>query len=140
MTGAPEHVIVGGKVAVYEYQLNSGLVNGRMVSLPAFPPVLYDAMDDFAKSAAVNEKVERSMSEVKEEKVTEERKDSMDSMAGVTTPRRSLCDPVLNKRLGHYQRPASAHGVRNQQGGNSTLLSCVIFIITIMRTSDNSNI
>ena len=139
MTGAPEHVIVGGKVAVYEYQLNSGLVNGRMVSLPAFPPVLYDAMDDFAKSAAVNEKVERSMSEVKEEKV-EERKDSMDSMAGVTTPRRSLCDPVLNKRLGHYQRPASAHGVRNQQGGNSTLLSCVIFIITIRRTSDNSNI
>ena len=52
--GAPEHVIVGGRVAVYEYQLNSGLANGRAVPLPAFPPVLYDAMDDFAKSAAIN--------------------------------------------------------------------------------------
>ena len=52
--GAPEHVIVGGRVAVYEYQLNSGLANGRAVPLPAYPPVLYDAMDDFAKSAAIN--------------------------------------------------------------------------------------
>lgn len=35
---------------------------------------------------------------------------------GVTTPRRCTEDPVLNKRLGMYQRPVSAHGVRNQQG------------------------
>ena len=128
--GAPEHVIVGGKVAVYEYQLNSSLANGRMVSLPAYPPVLYDAMDDFAKSAAVNG-VQRSEVEEKviapSECESEERKVSM---AGVTTPRRGAGDPVLNKRLGSYQRPVSAHGVRNQQGGNSTLLlsSMMIFL------------
>ena len=123
--GAPEHVIVGGRVAVYEYQLNSGLCAGRAVPLPAYPPVLYDAMDDFAKSAAVNGVArEAAPSGEIEEKViaAEERKVSAvaaDPMAGVTTPRRGAGDPVLNKRLGSYQRPVSAHGVRNQQGGNT---------------------
>ena len=130
--GAPEHVIVGGKVAVYEYQLNSGLSNGRMVSLPAFPPVLYDAMDDFAKSAAVNG-VERS--EVEEKVIAPSEEERKVSMAGVTTPRRGAGgDPVLNKRLGNYQRPVSAHGVRNQQGGNSTLLLQLPKIISLSPT------
>ena len=127
--GAPEHVIVGGRVAVYEYQLNSGLCAGRAVPLPAYPPVLYDAMDDFAKSAAANGVAREAApgGEV-EEKVTaaEERKVSAaaaDPMAGVTTPRRGAGDPVLNKRLGSYQRPVSAHGVRNQQGGNVNVIN-----------------
>jgi len=36
---------------------------------------------------------------------------------GLTTPRNwgMSEEPVLNKRLGIYQRPMSAHGVRNQQ-------------------------
>ena len=67
--GAPEHVIVGGKVAVYEYQINSALCNGRMVSLPAYPPVLYDAMDDFAKSAAMNKADRAPQSPEVDEKV-----------------------------------------------------------------------
>ena len=55
-------------------------------------------------------------------KVSDPSEERKASMAGVTTPRRGMGDPVLNKRLGSYQRPVSAHGVRNQQGGNSTLL------------------
>ena len=51
-------------------------------------------------------------------KVSDPSEERKASMAGVTTPRRGMGDPVLNKRLGSYQRPVSAHGVRNQQGGN----------------------
>ena len=40
---------------------------------------------------------------------------------GVTTPRKSSEPPVLNKRLGIYQRPMSAHGVRNQQDSTFSL-------------------
>ena len=40
---------------------------------------------------------------------------------GMTTPRKSSEPPVLNKRLGIYQRPMSAHGVRNQQDSTFSL-------------------
>lgn len=60
----------------------------------------------------------------REEKVKEDETDSSlggpDHAAGITTPRSSVTGepPVLNKRLGIYQRPMSAHGVRNQQVNN----------------------
>lgn len=40
-----------------------------------------------------------------------------DGNFGLTTPRNwGIADePVMNKRLGIYQRPLSAHGIRNQQ-------------------------
>ena len=40
---------------------------------------------------------------------------------GMTTPRKTSEPPVLNKRLGIYQRPMSAHGVRNQQDSTFSL-------------------
>ena len=40
---------------------------------------------------------------------------------GLTTPRKSSEPPVLNKRLGIYQRPMSAHGIRNQQDSTFSL-------------------
>jgi D-hydantoinase len=115
--GAPEHVISAGKFAVYEYQVSSSLNCGRKIDLPAYPPTLYDAMDDFAKMTATNG-VARQTAEITQV----ERKISSASDFGVTTPRRALeQDPVMNKRLGVYQRPMSAHGVRHQQDSTFSL-------------------
>ncbi len=122
--GAPEFVLVGGKVAVYEYQLNSSLGAGKKIELPAYPPTLYDAMDDFAKSTAAAAVSRDSADEVdareRERKMSEA--SNADPMLGVTTPRRSMDHtPRLNQRLGVYQRPVSAHGVRNQQDSTFSL-------------------
>ena len=43
--GAPEFVLSGGRVAVYEYRLNSGLEgSARRLECSAFPETLYDAV------------------------------------------------------------------------------------------------
>jgi len=48
--------------------------------------------------------------------------DSVDSSFGLTTPRGySGAKEVFNKQLGIYQRPVSAHGVRNQQDSTFSL-------------------
>jgi len=48
--------------------------------------------------------------------------DSVDSSFGLTTPRGySGAKEVFNKQLGIYQRPMSAHGVRNQQDSTFSL-------------------
>jgi dihydropyrimidinase len=120
--GAPEHVITGGKVAVYEYQLSSSLSVGSRVDLPAYPPTLYDAMDDFAKSLAVSSVARDVAEEVEALRKTSNTSSNADPLLGVTTPRRALQqDPTINKRLGIYQRPVSAHGVRNQQDSTFSL-------------------
>jgi hypothetical protein len=48
--GAPEFVLAGGRVVVYEYELSptSGRTSGRskIVATPPFPSTLYDAVQD----------------------------------------------------------------------------------------------
>ena len=90
-------------------------VGAKILEAEAFPSVLYDQvqdLDDLGKIVAVDREVQE---------------DSTDSVApqtedfGLTTPRKSSEPPVLNKRLGIYQRPMSAHGVRNQQDSTFSL-------------------
>ena len=44
-----------------------------------------------------------------------------DDTFGMTTPRKSSEPPVFNNKLGSYQRPMSAHGIRNQQDSTFSL-------------------
>eukprot|EP00093_Oithona_nana_P001506 01506.XXX_1070_4303_1 [CDS] Oithona nana genome sequencing. len=115
--GAPEFVVANGRVVVYEYEINPNVnhVGAKILEAEAFPSVLYDQvqdLDDLGKIVAVDREVQE---------------DSTDSGApqtedfGLTTPRKSSEPPVLNKRLGIYQRPMSAHGVRNQQDSTFSL-------------------
>jgi len=115
--GAPEYVVANGRVVVYEYEINPNVnhVGAKILEAEAFPSVLYDQvqdLDDLGKIVAVEREVQE---------------DSTDSGApqsedfGLTTPRKSSEPPVLNKRLGIYQRPMSAHGVRNQQDSTFSL-------------------
>ena len=118
--GAPEYVIVNGRVVVYEYELSSNPGNGNHVELGSFPNHLFDAVDDYEKTKeAERVAAERKASQERGRPV--DRTDSRDSMFGVTTPRKSMDEPILNKRLGIYQRPMSAHGVRNQQDSTFSL-------------------
>jgi hypothetical protein len=44
-----------------------------------------------------------------------------DDTFGLTAERKSSEPPVFNTKLGSYQRPMSAHGVRNQQDSTFSL-------------------
>ncbi len=60
--GAPEFVVSGGRVAVFEYRLNASLRGGgAKVDLPSRPPAIYDAVDDLDRAdAAASRPVDRS--------------------------------------------------------------------------------
>ena len=101
--------------------------NGAIVPASAFPPTLYDAIQDLDASQEVIE-VKRSIpsEEVdgKNEETNENGKNNNSSDGfGLTTPRGgSGAQPaVLNKHLGVYQRPMSAHGIRNQNDSTFSL-------------------
>ena len=49
--GAPEFVLAGGRVVVYEYEVNpsGGSGKGRVIATPSFPPTLYDAVQDLVR-------------------------------------------------------------------------------------------
>ena len=65
--------------------------------------------DEQNKLSAVNRELADSDDKKDDSKV--------DGNFGLTTPRNwGIADePIKNKKLGVYQRPLSAHGVRNQQ-------------------------
>jgi len=124
--GAAEHVISGGRVAVFEYRLNTTPgQRGKRVDTPAYPSMLYDALADYEKSSALAAApVARDTDGPVAVSSTAaaarpSRKDP--EGFGVTTPRRSGQAPELNQRLGVYQRALSAHGVRNQQDSTFSL-------------------
>ena len=100
---------------------------GAIVSSSAFPPSLYDIIQDQDASQEVIE-VKRSLpaDEVdgKEETVHENGKsNNAGDGFGLTTPRGGggSKPSVLNKQLGVYQRPMSAHGIRNQNDSTFSL-------------------
>ncbi len=118
---APEYVVCGGRVCVFEYRLNAGMEGqGRRVDLPLRPPALYDGADDLlradeARQVPVDRREDSFRATAASEMMSSAPPPPSSKDFGVTTPRRSTDSPVLNKRLGIYQRPISAHGVRNQQ-------------------------
>jgi len=128
VTGVASTVLIGGKVIVFERQMNPTSRNGEIVSASAFPPTLYDIIQDQDASQEVFE-VKRSIPsdavDGKEDKTNENgvKNDTVSDGFGLTTPRGggSAVSALLNKNLGVYQRPMSAHGIRNQNDSTFSL-------------------
>ena len=128
VSGVASTVIIGGKVIVFERQMNPTTRNGAIVPASAFPPTLYDVIQDQDASQEVIE-VKRSLPsdavDGKEDENNENNKNNnMNDGFGKTTPRGGgggTHPAVLNKHLGVYQRPMSAHGIRNQNDSTFSL-------------------
>eukprot|EP00096_Caligus_rogercresseyi_P000897 TRINITY_DN1145_c0_g1_i6.p1 TRINITY_DN1145_c0_g1~~TRINITY_DN1145_c0_g1_i6.p1 ORF type:complete len:681 (+),score=150.00 TRINITY_DN1145_c0_g1_i6:146-2188(+) len=120
--GVPEVVLRGGEVMVYNYVLNPEPSVGKFVPCSPFPEFLYSHVRNYdiaSEAKAVERKLEREDSFV-----TASSNYSQPEDFGVTTPRgMGETAPVLNARLGIYQRPMSAHGIRNQQDSTFSLAS-----------------
>ena len=107
--------------------MNPATRNGAIVPSSAFPPTLYDAIQDQDASQEVIE-VKRSlptdMVDGKEDSNNENGgNNNVNDGFGLTTPRGGggATPAVLNKHLGVYQRPMSAHGIRNQNDSTFSL-------------------
>ena len=118
--GAPEMVIANGKVVMFEYEMNPALVaEAKVLECAPFPSILYDQVQDLDNHDKVVGVQRDDNKNEDDEEVDENNKN--DENFGLTTPRKSSEPPVLNKRLGVYQRPMSAHGIRNQQDSTFSL-------------------
>jgi len=116
VTGAPEFVLCGGQIVVAEYEVNTFPGTGRYIEAPTWPSFCYDKIQDRDKQDKP-EHVERT--DVPTDDI-DGPVDTMDTF-GLTTPRGYCQQEVFNKQLGIYQRPLSAHGVRNQQDSSFSL-------------------
>jgi hypothetical protein len=108
-------------MAVFEYMPNTSLCPvGSVLQLPAFPSFVYDRVEDCKRrSEAEAVAVARGADEVASADQTD-----VASRTSTPTSRRSVDETnsaVLKGRLGMYQRPMSAHGVRNQQDSTFSL-------------------
>lgn len=120
--GAPEYVVSNGRVVVFEYEMNPNVTNvgAKILNSEAYPSIFYDQvqdLDDLSKIVGV----EREDMKSDQTDNAGSDNDKYDENFGLTTPRKSSEPPVLNKRLGIYQRPMSAHGIRNQQDSTFSL-------------------
>jgi len=109
----PEFVLTAGKIVVAEFQTNPSAGSASYVECSPYPAV-YENISEGKEPT----KVEREQISV----------DAVDGTNGhcqngfgLTTPRGFRGQQVLNKQLGIYQRPLSAHGVRNQQDSTFSL-------------------
>ena len=88
--------------------MNTTPGTGCYIEAPAFPPELYDRVQDRDRSSAPTSVERAALPDSSAAPV-----DSVDSGFGLTTPRcYTGAKEVFNKQLGIYQRPMSAHGVR----------------------------
>lgn len=119
--GAPEFVLARGRLVVYEYQLNVEPGSGEFQALEPYPKGLYDLVASFAETKELDE-MPKVIRDEDNGKSVGQYSNSDNPDFGLTTPRRSIVEePIMNKRLGIYQRPLSAHGVRNQQDSTFSL-------------------
>eukprot|EP00090_Calanus_glacialis_P000504 TRINITY_DN10303_c0_g1_i5.p1 TRINITY_DN10303_c0_g1~~TRINITY_DN10303_c0_g1_i5.p1 ORF type:complete len:384 (+),score=131.92 TRINITY_DN10303_c0_g1_i5:147-1154(+) len=116
VTGAPEFVLCGGKIVVAEYQMNACPGSGQFLEAPTWPGVCYDKIQDIDNKDKPT-RVERDDVPTDDVDGPVDTKDTF----GMTTPRGYCQQEVFNKKLGIYQRPLSAHGVRNQQDSSFSL-------------------
>jgi len=116
VTGAPEFVLCGGKIVVAEYAVNTCPGTGRYIEAPTWPSFCYDKIQD-RDNQDKPEHVQRT--DVPTDDV-DGPVDTPDTF-GLTTPRGYCQQEVFNKHLGIYQRPLSAHGVRNQHDSSFSL-------------------
>ncbi|XP_071742978.1 dihydropyrimidinase-related protein 2 isoform X5 [Lepeophtheirus salmonis] len=121
--GIPEVVIRGGQVVVYNYVLCQEPSIGKYIKCSPFPKYIYNHVNDY-ESSSKYENIERSVENNEESFLTASSNYSQPDDFGLTTPRsHSDAAPVMNTRLGIYQRPVSAHGIRNQQDSTFSLSS-----------------
>ena len=115
LSAGPEFVLSGGKITVAEFQVNAGPGEAGYVDCLPFPAVCYDQItpDLPAPRHVVRAQVPSD--------AVDGGPDSNGDGFGLTTPRGFRGQQVLNKNLGVYQRPLSAHGVRNQQDSTFSL-------------------
>ena len=130
--GAPEFVIANGRVVVFEYEMNPTVnnVGAKILSSEPFPSIFYDQVQDLDELGKVVG-VEREISKTEQENSSnagDETDGQNDANFGLTAERKSSEPPVLNKKLGIYQRPMSAHGIRNQQDSTFSLTGRIIFL------------
>jgi dihydropyrimidinase len=119
VSGAAEFVLCGGKVVVAEYQVNTSPGTGQYIQAPSMPQLAYEKiqqLDSKDKPAPV----ERDHVPVDDVDGTVGANGTKTAF-GLTTPRGYCQQEVFNKQLGIYQRPLSAHGVRNQQDSSFSL-------------------
>ena len=121
--GRIDSVLVMGKVMAYadEFNEEAGEECEVVLAPQPFPAFLYDA----AVSAGSDVGVARSLPEdlVDGSEVKQQPDTANPAGFGKTTPRcgSAQAGSQLNKSLGVYQRPMSAHGVRNQQDSTFSL-------------------
>ena len=114
VTAYPEFVIAGGKIVVAEYQTNVSPGSAAYVECSPFSADVYDKIKEDQPR-----QVERV--DLPSDCVDGRNGHSNSEGFGLTTPRGFKGQQVLNKQLGIYQRPLSAHGVRNQQDSTFSL-------------------
>ena len=115
LSAGPEFVLSGGKITVAEFQVNAGPGEASYVDCLAFPAVCYDQISSDPPAPRHVVRAQASSDAVDGGGA------SNGDGFGLTTPRGFRGHQVLNKNLGVYQRPLSAHGVRNQQDSTFSL-------------------
>jgi len=116
VNGSPEFVLSGGRIVVAENQMNTETGSGQFVESCAWPAECYDSI----READSKEKLEGVKRQDVPADVVDGPTTANDSF-GLTCPRGYRQQEVYNKQLGLYQRPLSAHGVRNQQDSSFSL-------------------
>lgn len=124
--GAPQFVIANGRVVVYEYEMNPTVnnVGAKILSSEPFPSIFYDQvqdLDDLGKVVGVEREGVDKNDQENSSNAGDETDGHTDDNFGLTASRKNSEPPVLNKKLGIYQRPMSAHGIRNQQDSTFSL-------------------
>ena len=114
VTTRPEFVLASGKIVVAEFQTNAEAGSANFVECSPFPSDVYENLSEDKPK-----KVERvdSVSDCVDGRNGHGHQDGF----GLTTPRGFKGHQVFNKQLGAFQRPLSAHGVRNQNDSTFSL-------------------
>lgn len=131
-------VIKGGQVLVFDGEPNP-LINRKtssgasaVLALPPFPPIVYDRVQD---KDANRKRLVQGLKVPRDDVKAAPQQNNNNGLKrastvtavpegfGITTSRGggNSADSVLNKQLGVYQRPISAHGIRNQQDSTFSL-------------------
>ena len=98
-------------------------VGAKILTPEPFPSIFYDQVQDLDDLGKVVGVVREGSNKPDVESVagSDVGDGKSDDTFGLTAERKSSEPPVFNAKLGRYQRPMSAHGVRNQQDSTFSL-------------------
>ena len=124
LQGTIKTVLLRGKVMAFDNEFNESsdeYQGDNILSLDTFPEYLYSGVTTTDNEEAP---VERKLPlDLATDNQKPNNNTNIPAGFGKTTPRSGAGEqtPVLNKSLGVYQRPMSAHGIRNQQDSTFSL-------------------